>query len=45
MRAFAEFLLPLRQRLHELSGANQQLRMALDAGASSKKNWKARNIM
>jgi len=38
MRAFAEFLQPIRQRLRELSGANQQFTIVFDAGASSKKN-------
>jgi transposase len=38
MRAFAEFLQPLRQRLRELSGPEEQCTMVFDAGASSKKN-------
>jgi transposase len=38
MRAFAEFLQPLRQRLGELSGQAEQFTIVFDAGASSKKN-------
>jgi transposase len=38
MRAFAEFLQPLRQRLRELSGPEEQCTMVFDAGACSKKN-------
>jgi transposase len=38
MRAFAEFLQPLRQRLRELSGHGEQYTLVFDAGASSKKN-------
>lgn len=38
MRAFAEFLQPLRQRLRELSGRAEQFTIVFDAGASSKKN-------
>jgi transposase len=38
MRAFAEFLQPLRQRLRQLSGRAEQFTIVFDAGASSKKN-------
>jgi transposase len=38
MRTFAEFLKPIRQRLHELSGQPEQLTLVFDAGASSKQN-------
>jgi transposase len=38
MRAFAEFLQPLRRRVRELSGQAEQFTMVFDAGASSKKN-------
>ena len=38
MRAFAEFLQPLRQSLRELSGRAEQCTLVFDAGASSKKN-------
>ncbi|MGH8335717.1 MAG: IS1634 family transposase [Gammaproteobacteria bacterium] len=38
MKTFAEFLKPLRKRLRELTGREEQLTMVFDAGASSKNN-------
>jgi transposase len=38
MRSFAEFLKPVRQRLHELVGEPGQLTLVFDAGASSRRN-------
>ena len=38
MRTFADFLKPVRERLHVLSARPQQLTLVFDAGASSKAN-------
>jgi transposase len=38
MRTFAEFLKPVRRRLHELTGQPDQLTLVFDAGASSRQN-------
>lgn len=38
MKTFAAFLDPVRQRLRDLAGRDEQLTLVFDAGASSKKN-------
>jgi len=38
MRTFAQFLKPLRQRLHELTGTPEQLTIVFDAGCASRQN-------